>query len=268
MKKMMSILAATSLLIGMIASSAMAADLTKEDVAGSWYLVKIEAEGMSLSPADMGFEGVLDFKDDDTWELAMTGEDAEKGTYDVSGEAVIMHSDTTEDISLTMGEDGYLVGDEGGTIMSFGREKPEATDWSSIIGKPSEEEAALSDFAGVWEACAVEYDEMTMAANDCGLKATLQIAEDGTATLEMKDSLHDEEPLKTELKGTLEGQTLTLVNVDEDAFSFGVFLSPDKLTLNLQDTGTLRNIEYTMAEEGEEPEINNLVYFEKTTEAE
>ena len=44
MKKMMSILAATSLLIGMIASSAMAADLTKEDVAGSWYLVKIEAE--------------------------------------------------------------------------------------------------------------------------------------------------------------------------------------------------------------------------------
>ena len=100
------------------------------------------------------------------------------------------------------------------------------------------------------------------------VEATLQIAEDGTATLEMKDSLHDEEPLKTELKGTLEGQTLTLVNVDEDAFSFGVFLSPDKLTLNLQDTGTLRNIEYTMAEEGEEPEINNLVYFEKTTEAE
>ena len=44
MKKMMSILAATSSLIGMIASSAMAADLTNEDVAGSWYLVKIEAE--------------------------------------------------------------------------------------------------------------------------------------------------------------------------------------------------------------------------------
>ena len=59
MKKMMSILAATGLLIGMIASSAMAADLTKEDVAGSWYLVKIEAEGMSLSPADIRRRALL-----------------------------------------------------------------------------------------------------------------------------------------------------------------------------------------------------------------
>lgn len=44
----------------------------------------------------------------------------------------------------------------------------------------------------------------------------------------------------------------------------GMNMSPDNLSLNLQDTGLLKNIDYIDSEEeGAEPEPNSIVYFEK-----
>ena len=97
-----------------------------------------------------------------------------------------------------------------------------------------------------------------------GLEATLVVKEDGTASLELKDQFNDEEPAKTELKGILENQTLKLELADDSENHYGLFLSPDNLSLNLQDTGLLKNIDYIdSGEEGSEPEPNAIVYFEK-----
>ena len=133
----------------------------------------------------------------------------------------------------------------------------------SIIGNPVTDEVELSDFAGTWKIIAVEMDEMVMSSDTWGIEATLVVKEDGTASLELKDQFNDSEPTKTELKGTLEDQTLKLELIDDSESHFGLFLSPDNLSLNLQDTGLLKNIDYIDSEEGAEPEPNSIVYFEK-----
>ena len=82
---------------------------------------------------------------------------------------------------------------------------------------------------------------MMIAMMATGVMAEDLAKEDGTASLELKDQFNDEELAKTELKGTLENQTL-----------------------KLQDTGLLKNIDYIdLGEEGSEPEPNAIVYFEK-----
>ena len=105
----------------------------------------------------------------------------------------------------------------------------------SIIGNPVTDEVELSDFAGTWKIIAVEMDEMVMSSDTWGIEATLVVKEDGTASLELKDQFNDEESTKTELKGTLEDQTLKLKLIDDSESHFGLFLSPDNLSLNLQD---------------------------------
>lgn len=264
MTKKMGVFAVTGMMIAMMATGVLAEDLTKEDVSGLWYITTMEIEGMTMSPADMGLEATLEFGDDDAWEMTMSGEDPEQGTWELAGEEIIMHSDTASDVKMAIDEEGMLIGDIDSTIMTFSREKPEATDWASIIGNPVTDEVKLSDFAGTWKVIAVEMDEMVMSSDTWGMDATLVVKEDGTASLELKDQFNDSEPTKTELKGTLEDQTLKLELIDDSESHFGLFLSPDNLSLNLQDTGLLKNIDYIDSEEeGAEPEPNSIVYFEK-----
>ena len=85
-----------------------------------------------MSPADMGLEATLEFGDGDTWEMTMSGEDPTQGTWELAGEEIIMHSDTAEDVKMAIDEEGMLIGDIDSTIMTFSREKPEATDWVNL----------------------------------------------------------------------------------------------------------------------------------------
>ena len=132
MTKKMGVFAVTGMMAAMMATGVLAEDLTKEDVSGLWYITTMEIEGMTMSPADMGLEATLEFGDDDTWEMTMSGEDPTQGTWELAGEEIIMHSDTASDVKMAIDEEGMLIGDIDSTIMTFSREKPEATDWVNL----------------------------------------------------------------------------------------------------------------------------------------
>lgn len=89
MTKKMGVFAVTGMMAAMMATGVLAEDLTKEDVSGLWYITTMEIEGMTMSPADMGLEATLEFGDDDAWEMTMSGEDPEQGTWELAGEEII-----------------------------------------------------------------------------------------------------------------------------------------------------------------------------------
>lgn len=246
-------------------SSQVLGEAAQEEVTGEWYLIEMGEEGMSINPADFGMEILLILNEDSTCSMEVPGEESEQGTYDVSEEGITIHVEEQEDVTLAMLEDGTLFTEQDGTSMTFSREKPETVDWDAVLGSTLTEDAAIEDFAGTWQAMAVDVWGTKMPAEAAEVTASLTIRKDGTATLEFTDMIN-EEMVTSELSGDVEGYELILKNENEDG-GFGACFNPNLLTLNLHDTGILENIDYSsFTEEGEEPEVNCLLYFERTEE--
>ncbi len=136
---------AALLILSMLLSALAVAEAA--DAAGTWYLIEIQSEGQSLSPADLGMSMTLELKADGTV-TATTSMDDEvgEGTWEANGDKVtITINDDPQEFTLA---DGKLTADEDGMIMVFSQEEPAANAFTPAAAVEAEE----ADFAGVWTA--------------------------------------------------------------------------------------------------------------------
>jgi hypothetical protein len=91
------------------------------DYTGIWYLVSIESQGITLSPADMGMELTMNLNADGTGTASSTGEGDTAATWVLDGDTLIVTADDSP-LSLTMNEEGQLVAELEGNTMYFDRE--------------------------------------------------------------------------------------------------------------------------------------------------
>lgn len=143
---------------------------------GTWYLIGASAQGVTVSPEQLGMEMSITLNEDGTALLTLTGEEDSTGSWTSDGSTVTV-DDGADVIELSVNEDGTLSGEAGGAIMIFATEIPEATPAAAPL-----EAVALEDFNGEW----VAFKGVAMGAEvpleSLGLNMTFQIA-DGSVTV-------------------------------------------------------------------------------------
>ena len=164
MKKLVSFLMAlmmAALLIPAVAETAT------DTFLGTWYMVEMSQDGMTIDPATMGIEISLTLNEDGTFELAMNGE-GEQGTWEAAdaGLVLTMGEDTLE---IAVG-DGELNCDFLGTPVKFGREPGEAVTAPEKI--PAESEDA---FLGEYKADMIDMFGMMMPVSLMGMDGSVTI---------------------------------------------------------------------------------------------
>ncbi|MFH1512552.1 MAG: hypothetical protein ABIG45_04270 [Bacillota bacterium] len=134
----------TALLMSLLMLCSFAAAETV-DYSGTWYLVSIESEGVVLNPADIGMAMTMSLDGDGTGMITITDEEDQAVTWTRDGETITI---TAEDESLVFvpTDDGKLIADAEGSIMTFGRETP----GPGFV--PASEIAAIdiAEFDGTW----------------------------------------------------------------------------------------------------------------------
>ena len=210
------------------------------DVTGEWFLNIIESEGVQLDPAQLGFELTLTLNADGSATMRSFDEADSSCTWIMDGENVVI-TDPAGDILTAAPEGANLVvhEEENGFVMILGREKAAP---SGYVPAAVEENPAMEDFQGTWNAAIIDMMGMQLPMEAIGMKLVVEI-KDATATVTSNES-------GTELTYTapahLEGDTLTVEAADDQM----------PLPLNLQQDGKL-----VWVEDNEGMTIR--MYFEK-----
>lgn len=173
MKKFFAVL----LTVAMLLSAAAVAEAA--DFLGVWYLVELQADGESFSPADFGMSMSLELKEDGTAQAdsVMGGDpEAQAGSWTQKGDAIVVTIDDSP-VTFTL-TDGQLIAADEEMTMVFGREAPEAE-----IFTPAEPVAAVeADFEGSWTAFKYGYEGHFMDAALVGMDMAVEV-KDGSLLL-------------------------------------------------------------------------------------
>lgn len=132
-----------SLLLALVLVFACASFVAAEDVTGTWYLIEMTSEGISLDPSMFGIEMTLELFASGTATMSAMGESA-SGTWVMEGNTVVVTLDDTV-LRLDYTLDGSLAGESDGVGLKFQRT-------GSASYEPSAEVNAhdISEFNGTW----------------------------------------------------------------------------------------------------------------------
>ena len=139
----------TALLLALAFACALLPALAaSEEIAGIWYLLKMEMDDIQIEPVEMGMSVTMTLNEDGTAKFVSVhndGEiDEEEGTWVAEEGIFITNADKTAEYVLT---DGILHGvDPNGLNAFFAREQPELEPLPAAI--PAESEEA---FLGDWD---------------------------------------------------------------------------------------------------------------------
>ena len=178
---------------------------------GTWYLIGASAQGVTVSPEQLGMEMSITLNEDGTALLTLTGEEDSTGSWTSDGSTVTV-DDGVDVIELSVNEDGTLSGEAGGAIMIFATEIPEATPAAAPL-----EAVALEDFNGEWVAVKGMMMGVEVSLESLGMNMSLLI-EDGAIT-PTTDGVAEET-----VQGTLEGNALLFT---DDGVTVGLQLYED-----------------------------------------
>ncbi len=260
MKKRTMMMVAAMVITGMLSMNVAAA--TTEDIIGTWYLNVMSYEGAEMDPAAFDMEVTLEIKEDGTAVAVFNGEE-ETDAWTLDGDTLKMEmqGDATE----FQYEDGYLIVDQDGVGMKFGKEKEafEGFEPGDIVESPE-----LSDFNGTWNATMIDMDGsafIPVSAMEIEMTVTI---EDGKAMIKSNDGFDE---VEKELEGALEGNILVLKNTGEEE-TVDFYYDTDILKLRLHESGVMSHGLH-MEEETEEAETAETeedakfgtasLYFEK-----
>ena len=174
MKKFTALLVSLLLLISV-------ATAQPSDYTGTWYLVSMEAEGVTINPADMGMEMIMTLHDDGSAALSFTGEEPpEEAFWVLDGDTLTVTADG-QPLSLMLTDNGQLTADQGDSTLLFGRE-PAAAGF-----EPAPEVAAddITAFDGAWTITRVNAFGMVLpfaAAAEMGVTDASVIIDNGSIT--------------------------------------------------------------------------------------
>ena len=166
MKKILSAVLVLALSLSVLCMTALA--LEESDVLGTWYLNAIEMNGTSMSPAAMGMEMAITFKEGGIATMSMSGEEADEGTWKIENDMVIADND----MSLAF-VDGTLVVEQDGMKMVFAQEKAEA---ETVEIAPVRNATDLAEFDGEWIATIVETEGAQLPLGMLGMEMKLSIS--------------------------------------------------------------------------------------------
>ncbi len=153
MKKLLSVLLAMLLLGGTAFAEA-------EDYTGSWMLTGAEIGGMQLDAAALGLEGAMTLNPDGTLAMVTNGEE-ETGTWTLENGAIVA-TDPAGDVLTFVPGDGTLSTERDGIKAIYSR-------WED-----------RSAYVGTWILTAVGAAGMTVAPEQVGVDAYMNLYEDGT----------------------------------------------------------------------------------------
>ena len=185
-------------LILIVCMACMMIPAVAEGESGTWYLVEMVTNGVTINPAEMGMNWSLTLNEDGTADnrMEMMGEVQEKsGTWTQEGDTVTVTIDDSP-VAFQLA-DGKLTADMDGQTAVFSQEAPEASAKPAVVAAESEEV-----FFGDWEIAAVDMMGMYMgkdlfaAAGMDGFSVNLSI-EAGKVTMSSKTSADAEEQAQT-----------------------------------------------------------------------
>lgn len=133
---------AALLILSMLLSAMAVAEAA--DVAGDWYMIEMQAEGMTINPADMGMEMILTLAEDGTASMSGMGDEPSTGTWAINGTTVTVTIEG-DPLDFTLA-DGKLTASQDDMTMVFSKEA------SATFAPAAPVEAAAEDFAGTWNA--------------------------------------------------------------------------------------------------------------------
>ena len=256
-------------LAGSMGLSAYAVDA--EDMIGQWSAFSIMAsESGAPNPIPDGMSELkLELAKDGSARAVVSLENAAdivvNGTWTLENDLVVVDGIHTTPITFhPYGDDNndnnMLASETDGWYSFFKKETVETN-----VSYPGEivAEPQMEDFDGEWKAAVVERSGEQMSASDAGIEMNLLI-KDGKAELFYKD---DEKEKDIQLEGTLEGDTLTLKNLEtgEEKESEEDSFDTEILTLCLHENGVMSYSDKDFSGE-ETAESGFAVYFEKTVE--
>ena len=164
MKKLVSFLMAlmmAALLIPAVAETAT------DTFLGTWYMVEMSQDGVTIDPATMGLDITLILNEDGTFEMGLAGE-SEQGTWEATdaGLVLTLGEDT---LDIVVG-DGELTSDLYGMPVKFSREPGEAATAPEKITAESEDA-----FLGEYKADLIDMFGMLMPVSVMGMEGSVTI---------------------------------------------------------------------------------------------
>lgn len=134
----------TSLILVLMLALACVSFSAAEDFTGTWYMTEMSAEGISISPADLGMEATLILNEDGSATLDLLGQVVEMTWAEENGTVTL----SAEGESLALAYDGASLSMEmDGTGMKFERTAVES------FTRPNEIAVTdISAFNGTWQA--------------------------------------------------------------------------------------------------------------------
>ena len=147
---------------------------------GSWYLISVKTENMTLSAADIGLSVVLAFSEDGTVEMVM-GDETNSSTWRIQDDsAIIDDHESGVSIVCTLDGDWLVATGDDNDIMTFGREPAEPAE--AIETAPVRQDASIADFAGAWQMTYMTMENLRLPADTIGMEFFL-IVQDSAATV-------------------------------------------------------------------------------------
>ena len=179
MKKLLSLLLALAMLLGLTAFAEATVDYT-----GVWTLNRVETPGMTMDMsmlAQLGMNMTITINEDGTMVMTTLGVD-ENGTWAVTGTGISI-ADEEETIELTYEQDMLRMEDKEGTML-FARGEANG---QSATPLQADANAASYDYVGAWVLNSVEVMGIAMDPGMVGLGGDMMLYEDGTCVLTMLD---------------------------------------------------------------------------------
>lgn len=209
-----------------------------DDVTGEWYLNSVEAGGISMNPAMLGFEITITLNADGTAAATAPEEEDAVGTWTRTGDTIAVEIDG-DPMEFTL-EEGMLVAfdEESETKMIFGRERAVAVAFQPA---PVRTDAALEEFDGTWNATMIDMMGMQLPVAAMGLEMSFVI--EGGKVAVMQGS--GEELNAETAEGALVDGALVLTAEEDGAF--------ESITLNLHEDGSMSYA----------PDESGTIYFER-----
>jgi len=180
MKKTLVLITTLVLTLCVLSTAALAA--TPADIIGVWYLNAYVVEGATVNPHDFGMDMAIQFDEDYTAYLLISGNVDAEATWLLEGEVASIIVDGQAFLVLEL-EGDVLVGDEDGTKMILGREKDETP---AFVVAPARTDAVLEDFNGEWIAYLAEAAGVTFEAGLVGFEISMTI-DNGSITMVAMD---------------------------------------------------------------------------------
>lgn len=172
MKKLLSLLLALAMLLGMTAF----AEEEPFDYTGLWVLTGVSTTGVTVDPSALGLDMTMELYEDGSCTLIALGEE-EKGAWILIEGGVSVIDEDAVPMNLILNEEGALTVEEEGATMIFTREEY-AEPLSGLT---------VADFNGSWIFVYAETMGQIILAEEAGLAMSITL-QDGTGHVEITDA--------------------------------------------------------------------------------